>query len=248
MTLAELEDRALKRLGETSPGGSYYTPAQVRTALNEGQRLFAFLTLCLETTANFPLTANEPWYTPLSVLPDWVAPLRVRIAGTGGTKLEPKRLEELDALNPNWQTEPGPPRRYARPGSNLLAVHPQPSSGGSALAITYARNPIPLTGDGQSPEIPEEYHPDLILYVLPRLRANEGAEEWAKNLPDFERFWRAAKKLAMYVRARNQSAKYDTLPPEASWFDRSRWTKGRLPWQTTSDSRPERAAQFPPTT
>jgi hypothetical protein len=248
MTLGELQTRTLERLGETAAAGSYYTAEEVRIAINEGQRLFSYLTLCLESTASLTLTANQAWYTPLAAIPDWIAPLRVRISGTGGTKLEPKRLEQLDALSSTWQTESGPPRRYASLGPNLLAVHPQPSSGGAALAITYARSPVALTGAGQSPEIPEEYHPELIHYALPRLRSKEGAEEWAKNLPDFKRFWQAAKKMATFVRSRNQSAKYDTLPPEASWFDRSRWTKGSTPWQTISDTPPAREAPLQQTT
>lgn len=238
MTLAELETRTLERLGETSAAGGYYTPAQVRMALNEAQRLFAFLTLCIESTDTMPLTANTAWYSPLSTLPRLIVPLRIRIAGTGGTKLEPKRLEQLDALSANWQTDSGPPRRYACCGPNLLAIHPSPTAGGASLSVTYARSPIPLVGSGQAPEIPEEYHPDLINYAVPRLRASEGAEEWRKNLADFLRFWRAARKLAMYVRARNQSAQYDHLPPEQQFFDKSRLAQRRTPWQTTSDSRP----------
>lgn len=248
MTLADLTSRTLERLGETSASGSYYTAEQVRIALNEGQRLFALLTLCLETTGSLPLTANIAWYQPLATLNDWIVPLRVRIAGAGGTKLEPKRLEELDALSANWQTDPGPPRRYACCGPNLLAIHPSPTAGGASLAVTYARSPIALVGAGQAPQIPEEYHPALIRYAVPRLRASEGAEEWRKNLPDFMEFWQAAKKLAMYVRARNKSAQYDHLPPEQQFFDLSRLAQRRTPWQTTSDSRPAPAAPSQPMT
>lgn len=222
MTLAELQTRTLERLGEVSDAGSYYTAAEVTVAINEGQRLFAFLTLCLEATGSLPLTGNTVWYQPLSVFPNWIAPLRIRNAGVGGTKLEPYRLERLDALNANWQTESGLPRRYACVGPNLLAINPAPTAGGSALDTTYARSPSLLTSPAQTPEIPEAYHPALIQYALPRVRAKEGAEEWRKNLPDFMQFWQAAKKLAMYVRTRNLAARYDRLPPETQFFDGSR--------------------------
>jgi hypothetical protein len=251
MTLAELEQRTLERLGETSAAGTYYSSTFVKAALNEGQRLFAFLTLCLETTGSLPLTANTAWYEPLATFNDWIVPLRVRLSGTGGTKLEPYRLERLDALSPNWQSESGPPRRYASCGPNLVAIHPSPTTGGATLDVTYARSPVPLVGSGQTPEIPTAYHPSLIKYALPRLRASEGAEEWRKNLPDLLEFWRDAKKLAMYVRTRNLTARYDCLPPEERFFDGSRLMDimtRRPKWPTMLDIPQAQAQRSPQTT
>lgn len=239
MTLAELESRTLSRLGEVSDHGSYYSVGEVRNALNEAQRLFALLTLCLEAKGSIALKANQAWYSPLASMPAFIVPLRVRLAGAAGNKLEPKRLEALDALNPNWQSESGPPRRYACLGPNVFAVHPQPTAGGSSLTVTHARSPVDLTEPGQTPEVPEEYHQDLISWALPRLRAKEGAEEWRKSLPEAERFWRAAQKLAMYVRARNLASRYDQLPPEERFFDGSRlldlMKRRRAPWPTMLD-------------
>jgi len=248
MTLAELQARTLQRIGETSDSGAYYTAEEVRVALNEGQRLFAFLTLCLETTGSLPLTANATWYRPLETFNDWIAPLRIRNSGFGGAKLEPYRLEKLDALSSNWQSQSGTPRSYASAGPNLIAVFPQPSAGGASLSITYARSPIPLVGSGQAPEIPEEYHHDLILYALPRLRTKEGAEEWRKNAPDMARFWQSAKKLATYVRARNLASRYDQLPPEERFFDGSRLMDimtRRPKWQTMLDLPQAQGSQSP---
>ncbi len=239
MTLAELQTRTLQRIGETSDAGTYYTAEEVRVALNEGQRLFAFLTLCLETTGSLPLTANAAWYRPLETFNDWIVPLRIRNGGSGGAKLEPYRLEKLDALSANWQSESGTPRSYACVGPNLLALHPQPSAGGGTFAITYARSPIHLVGQGQTPDIPEEYHHDLIRYALPRLRSKEGAEEWRKNAPDLAQFWQSAKKLTTYVRARNLASRYDQLPPEEQFFDGSRLMDimtRRPKWQTMYQS------------
>ena len=61
MVLEELQERTLKRVGEVSDAGTYYTAEQVRVVLDEAQRIFAFLTLCLEASAPLALTANVGW-------------------------------------------------------------------------------------------------------------------------------------------------------------------------------------------
>jgi hypothetical protein len=249
MVLEELQERTLKRVGEVSDAGTYYTAEQVRVVLDEAQRIFAFLTLCLEASAPLALTANVGWYKPLDSIPDWIVPLRVRMAGSGGAKLEAKRLDELDALSSSWQTETGTPSRYAIAGPNLLAVHRIPPAGGSSLQVQYARSPIPLAA-GQSPEIPEQNHITLVRFAVPRLRSIEGGEEWKKALPDLEEFWQDTKKLAMYMRTRNLGSRYDSLPPEQVFFDRSRLfdLMRRKKWQTTLDTPQEQARRSPQTT
>lgn len=246
-----MQTRVLARSGEQSDAGAYYTPEQARIVLNEGQRLFAFFTLCLEGTGTIPLTANQPWYRPLTYLPDWIAPLRLRNSGVGGAKLEPDRLERLDALSSNWQLQSGPSRRYACAGANLLVFNPVPSTGGATLSVTYARSPLPLVGAGQAPEIPEEYHPDLIDWAIARLRTHEGAQEIGREQGRLRRFWRGVQKLAMYVRTRNLAARYDRLPPEERFFDGSRLadiTSRRKHWPTTLDIPQGRDQRSQPTT
>jgi hypothetical protein len=220
MTLDQLQGMVLKRCGEVVDGGEYHKTAEAGSAINEAQRLFCLLTLCLESTANIAVGANA-WYSLQTALPNLIVPLRIRIAGAGGTKLEAKRLEELDAIDPNWQVATGQPRRYACLGPDLLAVTPQPGASGLALSATYARGPADLAG-AATPEIPPEYHEDLVAFAIWRLRSKEGGEEFQKALPHLDRFWLAAKKMATYVRSRSLAARYDRLPPEESFFDRSR--------------------------
>src|SRR3954471_1241228 len=97
---SDLRDRTLQRLGDT-PGSSYtyYTPAEVLAVLNQLQRMFVLFTLCLETTANFQPDGSAT-YRMLQYFPDWIVPLRVRLAT--GAKLRPITLTELAALDSGW--------------------------------------------------------------------------------------------------------------------------------------------------
>lgn len=222
MTAGDLRARVERRLDEdTSGGGRFYTAGEILGALNEGQRLFCLLTLCLERTGTLALSAGAAWYSMLAAFPAWLAPLRVRVAGSGGQKVRPATLQDLDALNPAWQAAEGTPSRYSQIGFDLLALSPHPADVGVSLDVTYAACPTEMLSDGYTPEIPEEDHPALIDYSISRLRTKEGGQEFAKSLLYFDRFIEVAKKRGDYVRARAKAQRYDVLPFELDRFDRS---------------------------
>lgn len=221
MTGADLYARLLKRLDEDSASPVFYSISQALWALSAAERLFVLLTLCLEKTDDLALSAGTCHYRLLPVFTDFLLPLRVRVAGSGGGRVRPMRLQELDALSPTWQATAGTPERYACVGFDHFSVYKQPSSSGTSLDVTYARCPVVLIGS-TSPEIPEEYHPALIDGAIPLLRLQEGGQEFTKSLGYFERFLQAAAKMGAYVRARNQAARYDRLPPDIARMDLSK--------------------------
>lgn len=221
MTGEDLYERLLKRLNEDATAPVFYTISEALWALNAAQRVFVLLTLCLEKSDVLALSAFTCHYRLLTAFPDFLLPLRVRVAGTGGGRVRPMRLEELDALTPSWQATSGAPERYACVGFDHFSIYKQPLYSGTSLFITYARCPVTLVAEG-SPEIPEEYHADLIDAAIPFLRLKEGGQEFTKSLVFFERFLKTAAKMANYVWARNQAAQYDRTPPDISRMDFSR--------------------------
>lgn len=222
MTGDQLITRTYERLDQT-PGG-YYTPGEILTALNEAQRLFVLLTLCLETTATLPLGAGTTFYRLLTVsaFSGLLLPLRARVAG--GRKLSPARLQDLDSLSKTWQGDAGPPVKYAALGFDFFAIYPAPTAGGTSLDITFARCPAAMTSSS-APEIPEEHHPGLIDYAIPRLRVKEGGSALEKSMPHWKAFLDRAEKLAAYIRARNRAHGYDRVPAEITRADRARLLK-----------------------
>ena len=224
MNVLELQRRTIERVGDDPDGDTalmHYTPTEVLAALNQIQRLFCLVTLCLETTANFGLT-SLPRYHMLNQFADWIAPLRLRNAL--GAKIRPTRLADLAALDRQWAAHAGTPLRYARTGFDLLSFYQQNTS---TISITYARSAVELVStypadNAQAPEIPARYHPALIDGAIPILRVKEGMQEWQKTLPQWDRYVEATQELAGVVRARNVEQGYDSLPIEIKRYDRSR--------------------------
>jgi hypothetical protein len=215
--------RGLERLGDNpdlTPPYQYYTASEFLIWLNAVQRLFVLFTFDLEANVVFPI-ANDgtAFYRMLLYYSDWMMPLRVRV--TGGYKLRPVRMSDLGALNAQWSATRGTPEKYALLGFDLLGIYKQPTSP-TTLDITYARTPAPMVLETDVPEIPEDYHPVLIDAAIVLCRTKEGAQEFAKQAPLWDRFLDACKKHAAYVRARNVEQGYDYEPFELERFDMSR--------------------------
>lgn len=220
MIVSDLQARVLARVGEDPTAAAqnqFYTATEALAALNQAQRLFVLLTLCLERTVGITLSPGVAFYSMLEWFPDWLLPLRLR----SSQKLRPARLSDLASLDATWSVSAGAPVKYALLGFDLLASYQQPTAG-VGLTVTYARCPVALVNASDVPEIPPEYHACLIDGAIPLMRAKEGGQEWQKTLTLWDRFLDGAQKLAEYVRARNKEQGYDYIPFELSKFDRSR--------------------------
>lgn len=199
--------------------GTYYPPQNVLDALNEAQRFFCMLTLCLEKTASFPLTGGTVFYHVRQTLPDWLVPRR--LLNSNGMRLRPCRLHELDAVNSGWQSTPGTPQRYALAGIDLLATYPQ-SAAADTLTMVYACAPAALAAQTDTPQIQENSHFALANYAAYALRQAEGGQELRKFLGYFNDFLDEAQRVQQLVKAKNRDAQYETAPFEVSLMDRSR--------------------------
>jgi hypothetical protein len=219
MQLSDMRTRVSQRLNE---GGApvFYPAAEITAALNEAQRFFVFLTLGLEVTATWTVSAATAFTHMLTIFSDWIAPLRITDAN--GAKVRPVTLTDLASLDPSWRTSPGGPVRYASLGADLLGIYQQPADGATALQVTYARAPVALAADGDVPEVPAEFHPRLVDYGIYRCRHVEGGQEFEKSLKYFESFMDGATKYGAYVRARNIGSRYDKVPFELQAYDRSK--------------------------
>jgi hypothetical protein len=233
MNAGEMASRVLERLDEIEPGAAaanaiyYGGPGEVLDALNEGQRTFALLTLCLQVDSQLALAPSIAFYHARATFDDWLLPLRVTLPSCA--RVRPARLEELDALDSSWQAATDTaPKRYAALGFDFLAVYPQLASGSLSLTVTYARSPVKMVSLTDVPEIPAQYHPGLVDYGINRLRMKEGGGEFAKTMVYFERFLDGAQKHGNFIRSRNAGARYDKQPFELERFDRSKLLKLRM--------------------
>jgi hypothetical protein len=248
VTLLELKDRLLKRLAESSSAPVAVSSAEAIAAINEAQRLFVLLTLCLERTGTFNLSAGECWYQATDQITDWLLPLRCvqrPVAASGAiwdetnfdetvwdqapvdrgvaVRVKPARLEDMDALSPTWQTDTDDTaERYGVFGFETFFVWPAPENEGTDLDITYAAEPRTISQDTDEPDIPAQYHLALIDGAMPICRLKDGGVELERTKPYFAAFLDQAAKCAEIVRARSRTFGYDREPFELQAFDRSR--------------------------
>jgi hypothetical protein len=242
VTHSELRTLTLQRAGQDPTASGYFTGAMATAALNRSLRLFVLRSLCVERTDTYTLVAGAAWSHVLTQFADFLLPLRLEYAGA---RLRPARLSELDALSATWQATAGDPERYSLAGLDLLAVYKQLAAGGT-LSVLYAGAPERMSDDADVPEIPAEYHEDLVAGAIPLMRLAEGGQELDKALPGLKRLFDAAAKLAGYVRQRSLDLRYDRLPAELERYDLSRWLameRRRAPWLMDSASRPAPAQQ-----
>jgi hypothetical protein len=212
MTFADLRNRTLTRLNEDTTTPVYWTAREVGYALNEGQRLYALLTLCLEAIVTFPCSSGSAFYHTLATYSDWLAPLRVQNAA--GRKVQPASLDELDALDDTWTTQTIAATHYGCLGWDFLYVR----GSGSALTITYARLPVTMVADNDQAEIIDASQPCLIDFAIGRVRAKQGGDEFAKSVPYFKRFLDAAKDGAADSLARSIAGGHDRQPFELTHY------------------------------
>jgi hypothetical protein len=218
LIVTQIDDNPAAPVSVTPPAsGPNTTPPEVLAAINEGQQLAVLLTLCLEITADFPLT-TACWYLPRPVLTDLIVPLRFTLAGV---RLRPSTLANLEAQNSAWQATAGTPARYAMLGVNLLAVTPQ-QTGNATASMTYAQAAAWLVNDTDVPAIPEAYHHSLVDYGVYKVRLKEGAQGLERGLKRFKLFLDDMGKLGDYVRGRAVAARYDTEPYEMALAQRTR--------------------------
>jgi hypothetical protein len=227
LTTKEISDRIIARIDDDAttprsitPDPNSPVPDEVLRAINEGQELAAWLTLCLEKTAALTLTATSTFYLLRSSFPDFLVPLRLM---AGGVRVRPATLSDLDALNPTWQSWPlvaGTQQRYFTQGFSFFGIAPQPVDD-TAAAFTYAKAPALLVGDSFL-EIPQAYHQAIVDYGVYRVKLKEGAQSLERGIKHLNRFLDEMEKLGSFIRARSRAAKFDTLPFELQLFDRSR--------------------------
>lgn len=222
MTLGGMSALVSQRLNEGAQmgGPTFYPAAEITAALNEADRLFCLLTLCLEVKASWNVAAATTFFHMLAIFSDWIAPLRITSAA--GAKIRPSTIGELRSLDSQWPLAPGAPIRYVLAGGDLLALYKQPAASGTTLTVQYAGAPTALALSTDTPGSPPEYHPHYVSYAIYRLRQVEGGSAFAAALPLLAEFLDAATELAEFVKARNVGQGYDSVPMELKSYDRSR--------------------------
>lgn len=148
--------------------------------------------LLIDSTSSFceiSVSANEP----LVELDPCIINVRRAKLSISTYSLSPVRAEEMDRVNPGWESHVGTPTTYVTDyQTNAIRLYPKQQVD-CLLNITVSRLPSNDMEDNENePEIRKEYHPALVQWMLYRAYSQQDSDMFdpnksARALAEFER-------------------------------------------------------------
>lgn len=147
--------------------------------------------LLIDSSAAFceiSVSANEP----LVEIDPLIINIRRAKLSISTYSLSPVRAEEMDRVNPGWESHTGTPTTYITDyQTNAIRLHPKQQVA-ATLNITVSRLPAEDFDEESEPEIRTEYHPALVKWMLYRAYSKQDADLFDPNkaanaLAEFER-------------------------------------------------------------
>lgn len=203
-TFADLKNELARMLDDDF---TYWTSAELGHNLNRAERLFCWLTLAYERTVTFNLTNASYVQDILAQLPDFWAALR--ITHTGGVRLRPMKIHELDARDKTWRARAGSPLRYAQVGFQKLFITPQPASGSHTLEFVYAAEPSEMVAPSDVPALPSDQQAAILDIAFYLSRQKEGSSELQGATEYLKRGVDQARKYFGFTLAKARAQNYD---------------------------------------
>ena len=147
--------------------------------------------LLIDSSSGFcsiSVSANEP----LVEIDPCIINIRRAKLSISTYSLSPVRAEEMDRVNPGWESHVGTPTTYITDyQTNAIRLYPKQQTA-CDLTITVSRLPkSDMVTPEDSPEIRPEYHPALVKWMLYRAYSRQDADMFdakiaERALMDFE--------------------------------------------------------------
>lgn len=171
MNLGEIIQRTQNLHGDTVE--AQITQAMIIDWANEAQlELVRKAEVLQGSYATVSLNGTRAYAIPSDVL-------RIRRVEYNERRISKVSLEELDTVD-SYQTSgdaSGEPIYYYEWSGNIY-FYPTPSENDKVISVYYLKRPTELSAVSDVPDIPEQFHPDLVRYCLSR--AKEVDEEYDK--------------------------------------------------------------------
>lgn len=171
MNLQGIISRVQSQFGDTT--GVQISTAEITQWANDGQVDINRKTEYLKGSENIDAVAGTYAYA----LPS--GSILVSRVEHDGLKLEQVNFEDFDQIYSGKRSESsGTPKHWYLWGTTLnIAPTPDTALSGG-ISVYYVKRPAILINYSDIPELPEEYHEDIVRYCL--IRAKEKDEEYAE--------------------------------------------------------------------
>lgn len=193
-----LQTNVFRELGEDSASPNYWTLAQVKAAINEGQYELAALTEFQETSESLSLTSGTQYYNLKSSLSRSDIFFVSKVYHSSTKWLFPISAQDLDnAAYIQWEKITGSaPTHFIQRGTYWVGFYPKPSAN-TSVTVYYSYPPADLSGNSDTPAFPPDYHYLLEKYAVYSLLCQEA--EYLKAEPYYAEFLSGAEGMKRYI-------------------------------------------------
>lgn len=171
MFVSEIQSRVKNLFGDTA--GVQITDAMTLEWINDGQLDIARKTECLEGSYSINSVAGTMGYA----LPtDFFKDIRVTYDGMPMRKTTQGYMDTFWAGHEKTPVSQGTPIFYYF-FAGQINIYPAPAANlTNGIVLNYVKIPAVLTGSAQTPEIPDEFHGNIVTYS--HWRALQQDEQW----------------------------------------------------------------------
>lgn len=165
MTRAQIRDRILIALNESTSSPVFWSTAQLDAVIAEASEVLAEEAKAIKRTAFVGRQAGASYYFTRGVAPDLMAIYRVWLPDLN-RRLIAVGISELDGQNETWPTVHGDPEYWFPVSWDCFGIYPKPAASGGTMRLDYFAWPRTLLDDSDEPEFRESDHDALVLYGI----------------------------------------------------------------------------------
>lgn len=163
MTRAQIRDRILNALNESTSSPVFWSTAQIDAVIDEAAEVLAEEAKAIRRTGLLARQDGTIYYSTRAIGSDLMAIMRIWLPDLN-RRLIPVTIAELDAFHETWPTVTGDPEYWFPVSWDLFGVYPHPATGGGMFRVDYAAWPRALLDDNDEPEFREADHDGMVLY------------------------------------------------------------------------------------
>lgn len=163
MTRAEIRDRILSALNESTSAPVFFSTAQIDAVIQEASEVLAEEAKAIRRTALIPRQAGCTYYSTRAIGADVMAITRLWLPDLD-RRLIAVSISELDAQNELWPTVTGDPEYWFPISWDVFGVYPHTAEGSGLIRADYLAWPRTLLDDDDESEFRESDMESLVMY------------------------------------------------------------------------------------
>lgn len=190
MTRAQLRDRILSALNESTSAPVFWSTAQLDAVIEEASEVLAEEAKAIKRTAFVARQAGTTYYSTRGMAQDVMAMTRLWLPDLN-RRLTAVFIAELDVQNETWSTATGDPEYWFPVSWDSFGVYPHPAAGGGLFRVDYLAWPRTLQDDEDEPEFREADQDSLVMYgiydgLMKQWNADRALQLWARFIEQWQ--------------------------------------------------------------